>query len=146
MTPRRFALWITPLALLLTLVLAACGGGGDGDTDTRVGTGQLTDPRSVATATPWPESPDPIILDPDALTPLSGGIGVGGVDPVDGDGDDGDGDDGEPGVCGDTYTIEAGDTLFGVAEKCNIDFDDVLAANPDVDPSTLNIGQVINLP
>ncbi len=55
MTPRKIALSITPLALLVTLVLAACGGGGDGATETRVGTGQLTDPRNVATATPWPE-------------------------------------------------------------------------------------------
>ncbi len=149
MTPRKLAVSVAALALLVTttLVFAACGGGGDGDTDTRVGTGQLTDPGSVATATPWPEAPEPIILDPDALTPLSGGVGVGGVDPDDGDGD-GDGDDpgGEAGVCGDTYTIESGDTLFGVAEKCGLDPDDVLAANPDVDPATLTIGQVINLP
>jgi len=145
MTPRKIALSITPPALLVTLVLAACGGGGDGDTETRVGTGQLTDPRSVATATPWPEAPEPIVLDPDNLTALSGGEGVGGVEPDDGDGD-GDDPNGEPGVCGDTYTIESGDTLFGVAEKCNIDPDDVLAANPDVDPGALSIGQVINLP
>lgn len=145
MTPRKIALSITPLALLATLVLAACGGSGDGDTETRVGTRQVTDPRTVATATPWPDAPEPIVLDPDNLTPLSGGGSVGGSDPSDGDGD-GDEPGGEPGVCGDTYTIESGDTLFGVAEKCNVDPDDVLAANPNVDPGSLSIGQVINLP
>ena len=145
MTPRKFALLLTPATVILTLALAACGGGGD-DTETRAGTGQLTDPRNVATATPWPDAPDPIILDPDALTPLSGGVGVGASDPDDGNGD-GDGDTGgEPGVCGDTYTIEAGDSLFAIAIECGLDPDAVLAANPDVDPSALSIGQVINLP
>jgi hypothetical protein len=151
MTPRKFVLLLSPAAVILTLALAACGGDGD-DTETRVGTGQLTDPRNVATATPWPNAPDPIILDPDALTPLSGGVGVGGggVDPSDGDNGDGDGDGndpgGEPGVCGDTYTIEAGDSMFAIAIECGLDPDAVLAANPDVDPGALSVGQVINLP
>ena len=145
MTPRKFALLLTPTILVLTLALAACGGDGD-DTETRTGTGQLTDPRNVATATPWPDAPDPIILDPDALTPLSGGVGVGGPTPDDGGDGDGDGPGGEPGVCGDTYTIEAGDSLFAIAIECGLDPDAVLAANPDVDPGALSIGQVINLP
>ncbi|MFQ5471605.1 MAG: LysM peptidoglycan-binding domain-containing protein [Dehalococcoidia bacterium] len=146
MTPRKFALLFAPAVLILMLALAACGGG-DGDTETRVGTGQLTDPRNVATATPWPEAPEPIILDPDALTPLSGGAGVGGPDVGDGGDGGGDGDaGGEPGVCGDTYTIEAGDSLFAIAIDCGLDPDAVLAANPDVDPGALSIGQVINLP
>ncbi len=146
MTPRKFSLLLTPAAVILTLALAACGGDGD-DTETRIGTGQLTDPRNVATATPWPDPPDPIILDPDALTPLSGGVGVGGSDPDDGDNEGGNGDTGgEPGVCGDTYTIRAGDSMFAIAIDCGLDPDAVLAANPDVDPGALSIGQVINLP
>lgn len=56
------------LALALALLLAtACGGGGD---DERTA-GRLTDPRDVPTATPWTETPAPIILEPGALTPIS---------------------------------------------------------------------------
>jgi hypothetical protein len=147
MTPHKFALLLTPAILALALALAACGGDDD-DSDSRAGTGQLTDPRNVATATPWPIAPTPMILDPDALTPLSGGAGVGGADPTTNDNGEGDGDDagGEPGVCGDTYTIKAGDSIFGVALECDLDPDAVLAANPDVDPGALSVGQVINLP
>ena len=59
----------TPLLVLaLALLLAtACG---DGDGDGRLA-GRLTDPRSVPTATPWSEAPEPIILEPGALTPVS---------------------------------------------------------------------------
>jgi hypothetical protein len=55
------------LALTFGLVLAAACGGDDGGERP---TGRLTDPRSVPTATPWVEPPDPIILDPEALTPV----------------------------------------------------------------------------
>ena len=59
------------LALAFALLLAACGGDDDGPRTA----GRLTDPRSVATATPWPEPPEPIILEPGALTPISQGDG-----------------------------------------------------------------------
>ena len=60
------------LALALALLLAtACGGGDDGERPA----GRLTDPRSVATATPWADAPEPIILEPGALTPISEGEG-----------------------------------------------------------------------
>lgn len=157
MTPRRLANLIVPF-LVLALVIAACGGGGDDDDGGGDATGQITDPGTVPTATPWAVAPDPIILDPDNLTPLSGGVGVGAPDDGDDGGDDGDdgddgdgGDDGDsgppPGECGnDTYTIEPGDNFFLIAEKCGLDPNDIVAANPDVDPSVLSIGQVINLP
>jgi hypothetical protein len=61
------------LALAFALLLAAaCGGDDDGPR----AAGRLTDPRSVATATPWAEPPEPIILEPGALTPISQGEGV----------------------------------------------------------------------
>ena len=66
MTARALPLYLLATALTVALaVLAACGGGGDGEQPT----GRLTDPRSVATATPWAEPPEPIILEPGALTP-----------------------------------------------------------------------------
>lgn len=162
MTPRTLALLTLPAAALL-LAIAACGGDDDGQ-DSEGGTGQITDPRTVPTATPWEVAPDPIILDPDNLTPLSGGAGVGAPDGDDdggngGDGgDDGDGgdtgDDGDdgsagppPGECGnDTYTIASGDTISGIAQKCDLATQDILDANPGIDPQGLHIGDVINLP
>ena len=77
MTARALPLYLLATALALALAAAACGGGGDGEQPT----GRLTDPRSVATATPWAEPPEPIILPPGALTPISdngdgGGDGV----------------------------------------------------------------------
>lgn len=154
----RLALTLVPLAVVLAVV-AACGGGDDDDGSVGGGTGQITDPRSVPTATAWPEAPEPITLDPDNLTPVSGGEGVGTPDgDGDGNGDepngDGNGDNGDngdsgppPGECGGpTYTIEAGDTIVAIAEKCGLSSDDILAANPGVDPGALSIGQVINLP
>ncbi len=59
---------VTLLALALALLLAtACGGDGDGARPA----GRLTDPRLVPTATPWGQPPEPIILEPGALTPVS---------------------------------------------------------------------------
>lgn len=75
MTARALPLSLFALALALA-VFAACGGGGDGERPT----GRLTDPRSVATATPWPEPPEAIILEPGALTPISDGGDGGGVE------------------------------------------------------------------
>jgi len=56
------------LALAFALLLAAACGGDDGGPRAA---GRLTDPRSVATATPWVEAPEPITLEPGALTPIS---------------------------------------------------------------------------
>ena len=68
MTARALPLSLLTLALALA-VFAACGGEDEGERPT----GRLTDPRSVATATPWPEPPEPVILEPGALTPISDG-------------------------------------------------------------------------
>ena len=45
-----------------------------------------------------------------------------------------------------TYTIRSGDTLSGVAERFGITLEELVAANPDIDPATLHDGDVINLP
>ncbi len=61
-------LTVPALAAALALLLAtACGGDGDGERPA----GRLTDPRTVPTATPWADRPEPIILEPGALTPIS---------------------------------------------------------------------------
>ena len=132
MTARALPLYLFALALAL-VVAAACGDGGDGERPT----GRLTDPRTVATATPWAEPPEPIILEPGALTPVSDGA------------DDGGGDSGTPtasGECGDTYKVESGDVPFTIADKCGVTVEDLLKANPEVTPTALRVGQELKIP
>jgi murein DD-endopeptidase MepM/ murein hydrolase activator NlpD len=48
-----------------------------------------------------------------------------------------------------TYTVQSGDTLFGIAEKFKLRPETILWANYDVlqdDPHMLEIGQVLNIP
>ena len=45
-----------------------------------------------------------------------------------------------------TYTIEAGDTLQTIAEQYGTTVEQLLALNPDVDPTALQIGQTIRVP
>ena len=47
---------------------------------------------------------------------------------------------------GQLYTIQAGDTLFSIAQKFNVTVDAIIAANPGIDPNNLRIGQVICIP
>ena len=140
-----------PTGILLTLfaaallAAAACGGGGgDGNGNGGGGSGRLTDPGSAPTATPWPSAPPVRMLDPNAITPIGSekpvttpppgdGGGVGDATPV-------------PGVCGDTYVVIAGDYPGLIAEKCGVSVDDLLAANPGLDPTALQPGQEINVP
>ncbi len=44
------------------------------------------------------------------------------------------------------YTIQSGDTLAGIADNFGISLDDLLAANPGIDPQALRSGQTIKLP
>ncbi len=119
------------------LVLAACGGGDDGE---QRPPGRLTDPRSVPTATPWTKAPEPIILGPDVLTPISQD-----EDEENGDGDE-DGDEVTPGECGETYIVQAGDAPFTIGEKCGVDWKELLELNGIDDPTSLRVGQELELP
>ncbi len=135
-TPPRRLLAAIGLALAAAALpaLAACGGGGGGND---FEAGRLTDPRNVPTVTPWQQPPEPTIIDPNAIVPISGGgTPVASATP----------EPGEPGVCGDTYTIQSGDTLYDIAVRCGVDFEAIKEANPEVDPTALHPGQVINVP
>ncbi len=45
-----------------------------------------------------------------------------------------------------TYTVKAGDTMGQIAQSFNITLDVLLAANPNVDPSNMSIGQALIIP
>jgi len=45
-----------------------------------------------------------------------------------------------------TYSVQVGDTLSAIAERFRISLDDLRAANPDVSPNSLSIGQVLLIP
>jgi LysM repeat protein len=47
---------------------------------------------------------------------------------------------------GTTYSIKSGDTLAGVAERFGVSLEDLLAANPGINPTTLHAGDNIKLP
>ncbi|HEU4758780.1 MAG TPA: LysM domain-containing protein [Dehalococcoidia bacterium] len=134
MTP-RFIFPTVALSLALLALLSACGGGGGRPTAPR---GQLTDPRSVPTATPWTQPPDVTFL-PDALTATPGGP----EEPGDGGNTGG---EVTPVECGDSYTVQSGDYPGRIAEKCGVAVQDLLDANPGIDPSNLHIGDVLKIP
>ncbi|MCX7921946.1 MAG: LysM peptidoglycan-binding domain-containing protein [Clostridia bacterium] len=47
---------------------------------------------------------------------------------------------------GNYYTIKIGDTLYSIAKFFNISLDDLIEANPGINPNSLRIGQVICIP
>jgi hypothetical protein len=133
--PPRKLVFAAPLCLLVLLLVAACGGGDDDDSGPG---GQLSDPNNVPTATPWTDVPEVIAIDPNNIQPL----------PPDGGGEDvtATPQPGEPGECGQTYTVEAGDTVFGIADKCGVDPQAIIDLNPDIDPGALSIGEILIMP
>ncbi len=61
--------------------------------------------------------------------------------------------EGTPTACGETYTVESGDSPFAIAEKCGVDpgdaadwADELLELNGIDDPTTLKVGQELDLP
>lgn len=47
---------------------------------------------------------------------------------------------------GNYYTIAPGDTMYSIARFFNVSLDDLLEANPGVDPDNLRVGQIICIP
>jgi LysM repeat protein len=49
-------------------------------------------------------------------------------------------------AAGDTYVVKPGDTPSSIAEAEGVDLDELLAANPDVDPNALAVGDELEIP
>lgn len=45
-----------------------------------------------------------------------------------------------------TYTVNAGDTISSIALDFGVSMDDLQAANPEISPNAMSVGQVINIP
>lgn len=112
------------LALLVALALAACGDGLRPPSSAPGGPVRLTDPRQVPTATPWATPPPVVYL---AGTPLAGSPTPG-----------------QP--CGDEYVVQPGDVPVTIAQRCGVTLEDLLAANPGLDPTRLRPGDRLRIP
>jgi LysM repeat protein len=77
------------------------------------------------TSTPWPDLPEGTVQTPEGLvaaeTPL-------------------------PSPTPFTYTVKSGDTISSIALKFGVSMDDLQAANPEIPPNSMSIGQVIKIP
>ncbi len=108
---------LLPAVCVAIIVLAlACGEEETGDTDSTQG---LTDPSTVATATPW-ATPPPVVY-------VEGGPGPAG--PATG-----------------TYTVQAGDTLYDIGLHFGVSVEDLMEANDITDPGSLIVGQKLIIP
>jgi LysM repeat protein len=45
-----------------------------------------------------------------------------------------------------TYTVQRGDTISSIALKFGVSMDDLQAANPEISPNAMSIGQVLKIP
>ena len=45
-----------------------------------------------------------------------------------------------------TYTVQPGDTISSIALRFGVSMDDLQAANPEISPNAMSVGQVINIP
>lgn len=112
--------WVVTLAAcLLASVVLACGGGDDKDGGSAAR--NPTDPRRVPTATIPAAQPTP-------LAALEGGQAGG-----------------RPALP-ESYVVKSGDTLGSIATELGISTDELVRANPNIDPRGLRIGQELRIP
>lgn len=124
--PPRLLIWLIPL--ILAMAIAACGDEEGGSIDSLPISGPITDPRSVPTATPWPEPPPPIFLEEGAITPIAGEERP------------------RPVASGDTYIVQPGDSPFSICEQFGCDYTELMELNGITDPTTLRVGQELLIP
>ena len=89
---------------------------------------------SVSNATPAPINIKPYLtMTPSATAARPDGIVVSAKTPL-------------PSPTPFTYTIKSGDTLSQIAQKFNVSLNALTAANPNVNPNSMSIGQTIKIP
>ncbi len=49
-------------------------------------------------------------------------------------------------LSGTTYTVQAGDTIWGIAERFGVPLQRLIDANPTINPNVLHVGDVIRIP
>ena len=137
--PRFLAL--ISLTVLAGVIVAACGGG---STETPVPTGNDADRPTPAADTPAP-SPTPDRDQPGA----SNGDG-GNADRTANERPSASNEPVAPGSANgaatDEYTVQAGDTLLGIALQFDTTVEELLALNNLSDADTLDVGQVLRIP
>jgi len=108
---------VLPALFAALIVLAlACGKEETGGT---AGAQGLTNPSTVATSTPW-ATPPPVVY-------VEGGPGS--VGPEAG-----------------TYTVQAGDTLYDIAQRFEVSLEELMDVNDITDPASLSVGQKLIIP
>ncbi len=109
-------LLLSALCVAAILLAVACG---EEETGGAGGAQGLTDPATVATSTPW-ATPPPVVY-------VEGGPGAVG-----------------PG--GGTYTVQAGDTPYDIAQRFGVSVEELMEANEITDPASLAVGQKLVIP
>ncbi len=104
-------LWVAVMVLALACGEEETGGAG--------GTQGLTDPRTVATSTPW-ATPPPVVYVEEGPGPVGPG--------------------------GETYTVQAGDTPYDIAQRFGVSVEELMEANGITDPASLSVGQKLVIP
>jgi len=112
-----FKTLLLPALLVALIVLTlACG---EEETTGTAGAQGLTDPDTVATSTPWATPPAVVYVE---------------------------GEPGAVGPGGETYTVQAGDTLFDIALHFEVSVEELMEANEITDPTSLSVGQRLVIP
>lgn len=122
--------WLRRSVVLLGLLLAGC---------------VRDQPEVIVITATFPDSPQVVIAPvTQAALPASSGAVVATLVPLV--------DNGAVPVVGTApnlpaeHTVQAGDTLFGIAQKYGVSLDSLIASNPAINPDVLSVGQVIALP
>jgi LysM repeat protein len=112
-----FVKLLLPALSVVVIVLAlACG---EEETGGAGGAQGLTDPSTVATATPW-ATPPPVVYVEEGAGPV--------------------------GPAGGTYTVQEGDTPYDIAQRFGVSVEELMEANGISDPSSLSVGQELIIP